>query len=764
MVLKLYAAPLSTASLRVAQVLHEKKVPFEFYPIDLSKRENKAEEYLAKQPFGQVPYIDDDGFILYESRAIARYIALKYPDQGTPLLPSPTDLKAWAIFEQAASNEYSNFEPFAKQIVFEKVLKPRIGQTTNEEVVKASSEQLAAKLDVYDKLLAEQPYLTGQNVSLADLSHIPFGTRLYLAGYGDLIDKRPNVAKWFKSLTERESWTINKNGIQALARRLYRLPVVQKRFKATATEADLFRFTRGRWLCNDEEEHAVRYVPFDVAALKDIAIKAARASFCTSFEKMGEGLMNRVFLLRLDNGRELVARIPFPVSGPKHYTTASEVATMDYVRSELGLPAPQVIAWCSRAETTPVGREFIMYDKIPGTTLSSRWWDMSDRESGKAIQDIIRVEAKTVNTRFSQIGSLYYKKDLPAHLQERTLYPEGIPSTQNSERFRMGPSVYRDLWKGGRAALDIDRGPCKYYQLPALNTFLTVTTAGPDLHSYALALSSGERRMLQQNPHPRLEEHLELLDDYDKLMPSILPRTVPFILWHPDFHGENIILNDDGPISGVIDWQSSVIGPFFTQIASCPMLQFTGSPYVDFDPEIKKLTFTSEYHEADEEGKNKESEICSRHKESLEEAPEVDLVAQPLKVVTRGVQQGLPVIRDALMRVIDNWDICFRSANPGTPIPPCPVQYSEATRERQKVEFERLQMVTGMTQILEKDIGYHPSGFVEMHEFEKAKAVNEKLKEGVLRNPNIPEEERDLLIQDWPVQEGKNPVSAEVCQ
>jgi Glutathione S-transferase len=57
MVLHLYAAPLSTASARVAQVLREKKVPFEFHPIDLSKKEQKTEEYLAKQPFGQVPYI-----------------------------------------------------------------------------------------------------------------------------------------------------------------------------------------------------------------------------------------------------------------------------------------------------------------------------------------------------------------------------------------------------------------------------------------------------------------------------------------------------------------------------------------------------------------------------------------------------------------------------------------------------------------------------------------------------------------------------------
>lgn len=55
---------------------------------------------------------DDDGFVLYESRAICRYLAEKYADQGTPNL-IPTELKAKALFEQAASIEYANFNPYA---------------------------------------------------------------------------------------------------------------------------------------------------------------------------------------------------------------------------------------------------------------------------------------------------------------------------------------------------------------------------------------------------------------------------------------------------------------------------------------------------------------------------------------------------------------------------------------------------------------------------------------------------------------------------
>jgi len=61
---------------------------------------------------------------LYESRAIARYIEAKYPEKGIKLAPPPTDLNAYALFEQAASVELANFFPHASGAVFEKIIKP----------------------------------------------------------------------------------------------------------------------------------------------------------------------------------------------------------------------------------------------------------------------------------------------------------------------------------------------------------------------------------------------------------------------------------------------------------------------------------------------------------------------------------------------------------------------------------------------------------------------------------------------------------------
>jgi glutathione S-transferase len=45
--------------------LEEKNIPYELHNIDWSAREHKSAAYLEKQPFGSVPYLDDDGFILF---------------------------------------------------------------------------------------------------------------------------------------------------------------------------------------------------------------------------------------------------------------------------------------------------------------------------------------------------------------------------------------------------------------------------------------------------------------------------------------------------------------------------------------------------------------------------------------------------------------------------------------------------------------------------------------------------------------------------
>lgn len=94
-----------------------------------------------------------------------------------------------------------------------------------------------------------------------------------------------------------------------------------------------FRYTSGRWLWDEELQLRDRYKAFDVVALQTVAARAIGSGSCVSIIKLAEGGYNKVFCLLMDDGKKVLARIPNPNAGPPFYTTASEVATMEFVSS-----------------------------------------------------------------------------------------------------------------------------------------------------------------------------------------------------------------------------------------------------------------------------------------------------------------------------------------------------------------------------------------------------------------------------------------------
>src|SRR5580700_11256719 len=104
--LKLFGHPRSTCTRKVLMTLAETNLPFEMTVIDFAKGEHKQEPHLHRQPFGRIPAIDDDGFTMFESRAICRY--LNERASGNLI---PRDIKARAKMEQWISIETSEFTP-----------------------------------------------------------------------------------------------------------------------------------------------------------------------------------------------------------------------------------------------------------------------------------------------------------------------------------------------------------------------------------------------------------------------------------------------------------------------------------------------------------------------------------------------------------------------------------------------------------------------------------------------------------------------------
>ena len=200
--MKLYGHPMSTCTRKVLATLAEKKHKADFVLVDIMKGEQKNPEFLARQPFGQVPALEDDGFSLYESRAIIRYLDGKLPGQSL----TPTDLQSRARMEQWIHIEQSYFSPAAMKLIMQNMLAPMRGGTPDAAIVKKGREELDVVLDITEKALAKQEYLAGGTFSLADITWMPYVEYLFPAKGGDAITSRPNVAAWWNRVSSRASW------------------------------------------------------------------------------------------------------------------------------------------------------------------------------------------------------------------------------------------------------------------------------------------------------------------------------------------------------------------------------------------------------------------------------------------------------------------------------------------------------------------------------------------------------------------------------
>jgi len=197
----------STCTQRVLTVLAEKGVTdFTTYTPDMRKGEHKQSPHIDKQPFGVIPVLEDGDFTLYESRAIGYYLAAKYDDQGTKLIPDKNDLKANALFQQWMSVEVQDWDRYAAPLVLHKLFRKLHGMDAIPEIVDDALAKFNASLDVFDIILGKQKYMAGDQFSLVDIFYLPNTQKLFEIGEEKLITSRPNVKAWWERVSTRESW------------------------------------------------------------------------------------------------------------------------------------------------------------------------------------------------------------------------------------------------------------------------------------------------------------------------------------------------------------------------------------------------------------------------------------------------------------------------------------------------------------------------------------------------------------------------------
>lgn len=195
--MKVFGDPKSTNTRKVLTTLVELELPHELVHVDFAGGEHKKEAHLERQPFGQMPAFEDDGFRLYETHAICRYIDAR---AGGRLLP--TELQKRALVDQWMSIESANFSAYAMKFVYHYLLRV----TQDESTLAYAAAGLDKAVGVLAKELAVKPYIAGEAFTLADICYMPYFEYVLLTPVRQDLAKYPSVLAWWSKVSERPSW------------------------------------------------------------------------------------------------------------------------------------------------------------------------------------------------------------------------------------------------------------------------------------------------------------------------------------------------------------------------------------------------------------------------------------------------------------------------------------------------------------------------------------------------------------------------------
>jgi glutathione S-transferase len=188
-------------SINVQKVLWccgELNLPFERIDAGMQFGVNNTPEYKAKNPNALVPLIDDDGFVLWESQAIVRYLARKH-DLGSLC---PADVQACADADRwmdwNATTVWPNLRPIFWNLVRTEPAKRDMA------LVATSRKALAASMAILDAQLANRQYVTGASFTMGD---IPVGASIQRWFRMDMErENLPNLAAYYKRLQARPAY------------------------------------------------------------------------------------------------------------------------------------------------------------------------------------------------------------------------------------------------------------------------------------------------------------------------------------------------------------------------------------------------------------------------------------------------------------------------------------------------------------------------------------------------------------------------------
>jgi glutathione S-transferase len=196
--MKLYGHPWSNNARRVQMLCEELKIPYTYELVDLMQGQQYSPAFQAINPNSKVPVIDDDGFVLWESQAIMRYLADKHQAAAW----YPTAPKARAVVEQWLDWNQTRLATEAGKIMFNMHF---AGDKRNDQAIEDAKKWLLKILPVMEGVLTRQPYLCGERITLADLAVATNVAYLEHCQYD--LGPYAAIGRWYAAVKKRPSFS-----------------------------------------------------------------------------------------------------------------------------------------------------------------------------------------------------------------------------------------------------------------------------------------------------------------------------------------------------------------------------------------------------------------------------------------------------------------------------------------------------------------------------------------------------------------------------
>ncbi|KAE8367498.1 kinase-like domain-containing protein [Aspergillus caelatus] len=449
----------------------------------------------------------------------------------------------------------------------------------------------------------------------------------------------------------------------------------------------------------------------------------------THVMKYREGLYNKAFLLMLNDGSEVVARLPNPNAGPPVFTTASEVATMEYVREILGLPGLRVLRWSSDS-SNPVGSEYIIMEKAKGIPLGDTWYQLSTLSKHKFMKQVVELETKLAAVPFTEHGCIYYAQNAPRERpkNEYPLYGDDL------KKFCIGPVVDPILWYDERTEIELNRGPWHHLSDHA-------TSIGTNERTWAMQYAKPRMNYYRSNTNSEMrDEYIDLIEKYLLVVPHLTqcePDCADLLQptsWHNDLHLNNIYVDlNTETITDIIDWQSTTVAPLLLQ-AKVPRMarHITPLPLGWTLSQKDKLKADRLYESA---LCHKYHEVCTAKKNPRHYAAlsHNDTWKSPLILPMKSISGA--------------W-----SSREMQPVADYPISFTEEERNLNNEEMENRDYIEGLMEEFQ-DAGILPSDrIVDPEDYEVVQKTNGAQKEKFMSLAED-EEQREWMDKIWPYQD-----------